>query len=138
MLLLQQAKAEFPNGPPLPQARPAAANNPTGTGKLPSRDNASDAYDRAQESVQKYTARIQAEADAQGLSNEAMEEAKAKAQLLTAAQQAGIPVTQATTDKINDLAQKAGAANGLHEGTDQSPGRLRYHDEQRDRRDVLW
>lgn len=106
----QQSKQAFPGGVPLPAARPAAANTPTGGGKLPSRDNASDAYDRAQASIAKLTARTEAEADAQGLGAAALAETKAQAQLLTAAQQAGIPITQKVIDHMQDLAQDAGIA----------------------------
>lgn len=54
---------------------------------------------------------MQADAAAVGLGASALEEYRAKAELLTSAQQAGIPVTQATIDKINELAQKAGQAS---------------------------
>ncbi|PDT68126.1 hypothetical protein, partial [Bradyrhizobium sp. C9] len=105
-----QSKADYPSGVPLPRARPAAANNPTGDGKIPTRDTgAKDTWDRAQESLIKYTNATEAQAKVQGESNAALEEAKAEAQLWTAAQLAGIPVTQALRDKIQDLAQDAGA-----------------------------
>jgi lambda family phage tail tape measure protein len=107
------AKFQFPNGNvPTPAARPAAADAPgPDAAKLAQRGNdAADAYDRAKESVEKYTARIQAEADATGLGARALGEFKAEAQLVTAAQQAGIPITQKVKDQMQDLAQDAGDA----------------------------
>jgi hypothetical protein len=73
-------------------------------------DEAKDAYDRAQESIEKYSARIQALADTEGKGAAATEELKAQAQLFTAAQQAGIPITDKVRDRIQDLAQDAGDA----------------------------
>ncbi|MGF6433481.1 hypothetical protein [Bradyrhizobium elkanii] len=109
-----QSKAEFPGGVQTPQARPAAANNANpNAAVLPKRkdgEEAADAWDRAQESVVKYTNRVGEEAKVQGESNAALEEARAHAQLLTAAQQAGIPITQKVRDQIQDLAQDAGEA----------------------------
>ncbi|QPF83938.1 hypothetical protein IC762_30495 [Bradyrhizobium genosp. L] len=81
--------------------------------KIPARKtggDAADSYDRAKESLEKYTARLTAEANAQGQGAAATEEAKANAQLLTAAQQAGIPVTQKVLDQMQDLAQDAAEA----------------------------
>jgi hypothetical protein len=70
----------------------------------------SDAFDRATESIEKHTARLEADTQAVGKGAAATEELRAEAQLLTAAQQAGLPVTQAMRDKIQDLAQDAGDA----------------------------
>lgn len=82
------------------------------TSKNPADDKAAEKneFDRATEAIAKHTSRLQADAAAVGLGASALEEYRAKAELLTAAQQAGIPVTQATIDKINELAQKAGQA----------------------------
>ncbi|WP_431014679.1 hypothetical protein [Bradyrhizobium pachyrhizi] len=110
----QQSKADFPNGVPTPRARPASATGQSAdAAHLPKRkdgEEAADAWDRAQESVVKYTNRVSEEAKVQGESNAALEEARAHAQLLTAAQLAGIPITQKVLDQIQDLAQDAGEA----------------------------
>jgi hypothetical protein len=109
-----QSKTEFPGGVPTPAARPAAANNADpNAAHLPKRkdgEEAADAYDRATESITKLTARTQAEAQAQGLGAAALAEAKAEQQLLSAAQLAGITVTDKVRDHIQDLAQDAGLA----------------------------
>ncbi|MCP1915697.1 hypothetical protein J2R96_008177 [Bradyrhizobium elkanii] len=73
-------------------------------------NEAKDAWDRAQESVIKYTNSTNELAKVQGESNAALEEAKAQAQLLTGAQQTGIPVTQKVLDQIQDLKQDASDA----------------------------
>jgi hypothetical protein len=92
------------------QAQDTAQDAGDGTSKVASKDTASDAYDRATESLTKYIAKSQAEADTLGLGAAATEEAKAQAQLLTAAQQAGIPITQKVIDQNQDLAQDASDA----------------------------
>ncbi|WP_271572526.1 hypothetical protein [Bradyrhizobium sp. CCBAU 11386] len=69
-----------------------------------------DQYDRAIESLQKHTARLQADAQAVGLGAGALEEFRAKSALATAAQQAGIPVQGETAKKIDEIARAAGAA----------------------------
>ncbi|MCP3412730.1 hypothetical protein NLM16_01295 [Bradyrhizobium brasilense] len=110
----QQSKAEFPNGVPTPTARPAAADNANpNAAHLPKRkdgEEAADAYDRATESLNKYIVTTNALAESQGKGAAATEEAKAEAQLLNAAQLAGIPITQKVRDQIQDLAQDAGEA----------------------------
>ncbi|MGY3082377.1 hypothetical protein ACVWZZ_008785 [Bradyrhizobium sp. LM6.10] len=99
---------------PLPGARPAAANNADpNAAKLPKRKDgaeSADAYDRATESINKYVVTTNALAEAQGKGAAATEEAKAEAQLLNAAQLAGIPLTDKVRNSIQDLAQDAGLA----------------------------
>lgn len=73
-------------------------------------EEAADAYDRAIESITKHTARLQADTDAVGLGAGALEEFRAKSQLASAALQAGIPITDDLTKKINEMAKAAGAA----------------------------
>jgi hypothetical protein len=68
------------------------------------------AFDRAQDQLEKRIAQINAEAKAQGLGVQALAAYRAEAQLTTAAQQAGIPVTEALKDKIQALAKNAGDA----------------------------
>jgi Mg2+ and Co2+ transporter CorA len=108
----QIQQTNFPGGVPLPAARPAAANAPSDNASTLAKrhDDAKDAYDRATASVEKYTSRLQAEADAQGLGSAALEEFKAQALLTTAAQQAGLPITAKMANEIQDLAQDAGLA----------------------------
>lgn len=69
-----------------------------------------DQYDRAIETLQKHTARLQADTQAVGLGAGALEEFRARAALVTAAQQAGIPVQGEVAKRINDIAKAAGAA----------------------------
>jgi hypothetical protein len=73
-------------------------------------DEADDAYDRAINQIEKHTARTLADVDAVGKGAGAQEALRAEYQLFTAAEQAGLPVTQAMRDKIQDLAQDAGDA----------------------------
>ncbi|WP_438274390.1 hypothetical protein [Nitrobacter sp.] len=82
------------------------------TSKNPVADKAAekDQFDRATEALEKHTAKMQADAQAVGLSSSAVEQLRAKAQLLTAAQQAGLPVNDALIAKINQLAKAAGEA----------------------------
>jgi len=110
----QQSKALFPNGVPLPAARPASADdaNPNAA-KLPQRGHGGDtpdAFDRASESIAKHTARLDADAISAGKGKAAQEELRAETQLFAAAQQAGLPITDKMRDKIQDLAQDAGEA----------------------------
>jgi hypothetical protein len=108
----EQSKINFPNGVPTPKSRPASANNDDpNAGKLPSRlKGTRDAYDRASESIGKHTARMEADAESVGKGAAAQEELRAQSQLFTAAQLAGIPITQKVKDQIQDLAQDAGDA----------------------------
>jgi hypothetical protein len=69
-----------------------------------------DQYDRAKDAVEKHTARLIADKDAIGLGVGAQEEFRAKAQLVTAAKQAEIPITAALTAEIDKLAKAAGVA----------------------------
>lgn len=82
------------------------------TSKAPAKEvtETADAYDRAIESIEKHTARLQADTSAVGLGTAALEEYRARNTLLTAAQQAGIPVTGETAKKIEEVAKAAGAA----------------------------
>lgn len=82
------------------------------TSKAPAKAQAevNDQYDRAIESLQKHTARLQADTQAVGLGAAALEEFRARNQLLIAAQQAGIPVQGEVAKKIEEVAKAAGAA----------------------------
>ncbi|WP_159012448.1 hypothetical protein [Bradyrhizobium sp. S69] len=74
------------------------------------RDVPADAYDRAQNQVEKSTAKTSADADAQGLGAGDLAAAEAQTKLDLAAKQAGIALTQQQIDKNQDLAQDAGEA----------------------------
>ena len=83
-----------------------------GVGAAPTQksDGQADAFDRATESITKHTAKLEADTQAVGLGEGALQSFRAEAQLLAAAQQAGIPITEKMKDKIQDLAQDAGDA----------------------------
>lgn len=69
-----------------------------------------DQYDRAVATLEKHTARLNADRQAVGLGSGALEEYRAKAALMTAAQQAGIPITKQLTAEIEAQAKAAGNA----------------------------
>jgi hypothetical protein len=71
---------------------------------------AANAYERAEASVMKHIARMEADRKAVGLGVGGLEELRTAAMLNAAAMQAGLPMTQALADKIQDLAQDAGDA----------------------------
>jgi hypothetical protein len=73
-------------------------------------DDQANAYTRALNSAQKHYAEINADTDAVGLGVGALAEFKTSAALLTAAQQAQIPITQKVTDQINAYSKAAGVA----------------------------
>lgn len=71
---------------------------------------AANAYERAVASVEKHTAQMEASLRGVGMGVGGLQEMRTAALLTTAAMQAGIPITQALADKIQDLAQDAGDA----------------------------
>lgn len=82
------------------------------TSKKPTDDKTAEKneFDRTSEAIAKHTARMEADAQTVGKGSAAIEELRAESQLLTAAQQAGLPVTEAMRNKIQKLAQEAGDA----------------------------
>ncbi|MBN8967710.1 MAG: hypothetical protein J0G95_04525 [Rhizobiales bacterium] len=68
------------------------------------------AFDTATDALERHTARTQADTKAVGLGANALAEFRAEAALMVAAEQAGIPVTEALRTRINGLAKEAGAA----------------------------
>ncbi|ACI93250.1 conserved hypothetical protein [Afipia carboxidovorans OM5] len=68
------------------------------------------AFDTAADALARHTARTEADTKAVGLGANALAEFRAQATLMVAAQQAGIPVTEALRTRINGLAKEAGAA----------------------------
>ncbi|MEH2542809.1 hypothetical protein [Bradyrhizobium sp. AZCC 1699] len=77
----------------------------------PAAAESADAFDRATESLGKHIARMEADAKAVGLGASALEQLRAEATLTTAAQQAGLPMTDALVAKIQALAKAAGEAS---------------------------
>jgi hypothetical protein len=74
-------------------------------------DETADAFDRASESLAKHVARMQADAAAVGLGAGALGQLRAESVLTQAAQQAGLPTTDALVAKIQALAKAAGEAS---------------------------
>jgi hypothetical protein len=88
----------------------SAIRGDTSKNPIPDKTAEKNQFDRASEAIEKHTAKMQADAAAVGLGASAVEELRAKAALLTAAQQAGLPVNDALVRKINELAKAAGEA----------------------------
>lgn len=117
----QQSKSEYPNGVPLPGARPAAADTPTGDGRIPSRKTASnsrDQFDIAVDSITKRTATLKADTAAALENNVAQAQFRAEFQELTAIMRDNGEVTQQQIDKYEELrktmtAQQALEASGI-------------------------
>jgi hypothetical protein len=79
---------------------------------IPAKDttDSKDALDRSIESLKRHTEVTLADADAQGLGAQALQEYRAIADLVAAAERAGIDVTGKLGEKFADLATKAGEA----------------------------
>lgn len=109
----QIQQTNFPGGVPLPGARPSAADdgNPDPT-KIPARktDDAADAFDRAENQIIKRTADYNAQTAAVGQNTQAKVEAKAIADLQTAADRAKLTLTDEQKQKMLDLAAAEGVA----------------------------
>jgi hypothetical protein len=110
-----EAKKGFPGGViPLPGARPAGANAPPADpAKLTSRakgggDTAVDAYDRETKSLNKKIEVMEAETAAAGTSIENRAAMVEQARLYTAAEDAGIVITEEYAREIEALAGKFG------------------------------
>lgn len=71
-----------------------------------------DGLDRAMDASRRHTDQLYAEADAVGLGAAAMARYRTEAQLVSAAENAGIPITEALRAKIKDLADNAADAAG--------------------------
>jgi|GEM_PF-4837500 len=70
----------------------------------------SNAFDSAAASIERHTARVRADASVVGQGAAALDQMRARATLLTAAQQAGIQPTAEMTARIDRLAKAAGEA----------------------------
>lgn len=88
----------------------SAVRGDTSKAPKPDQVETSNQFDRAADSIAKHTARLRADTEAVGLGASAQERLRAEASLTTAAQQAGMPITEAMTAKIKDLAAGAGQA----------------------------
>jgi hypothetical protein len=79
---------------------------------IPAKDttDSKDALDRSIESLKRHTEVTLADADAQGLGAQALQEYRAIAELVAAAERAGVDVTGKLGEKFADLATKAGEA----------------------------
>lgn len=111
------AKFQFPDGNvPLPGARPAAADDKTGDGKLPVRkaaDNSRDQFEIAVDSVTKHTATIKADTAAVFENNAAQASFRAEFTELTAIMRDGGEVTQAQIDSYEKLRASMSATQAL-------------------------
>jgi hypothetical protein len=108
---LAAAMSTFPGGVPTPQARPAGANADTGTAKLPERgEDATTAYDRQTESIEKHTLRMQADAATVGETVDKQEEYRVQLQLTEAALKDTDEITAKVNDEIALTSQRAGEA----------------------------
>lgn len=110
---IDSAERALLNTPEGPEAPKKASR---GTGAAPTLRGSGDttesagAFDRAADSIGKHTAKLEADTKAVGLGEGALQQYRAEAQLLTAAQQAGLPVTEEMKNKIEALAKGAGTA----------------------------
>jgi hypothetical protein len=108
----------FPDGVPTPAARPAAADDKTGDGKLPVRKSGSDARDQfeiAVDSVTKHTATLKADTAAVFENNAAQAQFRAEFQELTAIMRDNGEVTQAQIDKYESLRGSMSAQQALEQ-----------------------
>ncbi|MGJ5036597.1 hypothetical protein ACQR13_21025 [Bradyrhizobium sp. HKCCYLRH3059] len=118
---LLKSAAAFPEGVPTPQARPAAANEKTGTGVIPSRKTEStgrDQFDITVDQITKRTATLKADTAAVFQNNAAQAQFRAEFQELTAIMRDHGEVTQEQIDKYEALrgsmsAQQALEASGI-------------------------
>jgi hypothetical protein len=70
-------------------------------------NDANDAFDRSINTVKKHTDQLYADADAVGLSAGDLEKFRVEAQLMSAAEAAGVPITEQLKAKISDLGDTA-------------------------------
>ncbi|SFN02444.1 hypothetical protein SAMN05216573_10768 [Bradyrhizobium sp. Rc3b] len=94
------------------QAQDIATSVRGDTSKDPAKkvDEQADAYDRATEAIEKHIARLQADAQAEGLGAAAQAQMRAEATLTTAAMQAYGKVTPQVAAQISDYAKRTGEA----------------------------
>ncbi|MFK4622920.1 phage tail tape measure family protein [Bradyrhizobium diazoefficiens] len=111
------AKTEFPDGVPLPGARPAAADAPDpNAAQLPVRKKASEArdqFDIAVDDITKRTATIKADTAAMFENNVAQAQMRAEFRELTAIMRDNGEVTQEQIDKYEELRKTMSAQQAL-------------------------
>ncbi|WP_257164689.1 hypothetical protein [Bradyrhizobium sp. SRS-191] len=116
---LLKSAAAFPEGVPMPQARPAAANEKTGTGVIPARkaenSGARDQFDIAVDQVTKRTATLKADTAAVFQNNAAQAQFRAEFQELTAIMRDHGEVTQEQIDKYEALRGSMSAQQALEQ-----------------------
>lgn len=110
----------FPTGVPTPAARPAAADEKTGTGVLPARktDDSRDQFDTSIDQINKHIATLNADTAATFQNNAARQQLRAEFQALTAIMRDDGEVTQQQIDAYEKLrgsmsAQQALEASGI-------------------------
>jgi hypothetical protein len=111
----EQAAAAFPGGVPLPSARPAAADEQEGSGKLPKRktDNSRDQFKTAVDDVAKRTATVKADTAALFENQAAQAQYRAEFRELAALMRDNAGVTQEQIDKYELLRPTMSAQNAL-------------------------
>ncbi|TFV34550.1 hypothetical protein E4K66_30760 [Bradyrhizobium frederickii] len=112
------AKMQFPDGVPLPAARPAGANEPgPNAARLPTRrretGDARDQFDAAVDSITKRTATLKADTAAMFESNAVQAQLRAEFQELTAIMRANGEVTQEQIDNYEQLRKTMSAQQAL-------------------------
>ncbi|ABE63267.1 hypothetical protein Nham_2477 [Nitrobacter hamburgensis X14] len=88
----------------------SAVRGDTSKNPVPDKTAEKNQFDKASEAIEQHTAKMRVDAEAVGLGASALEQLRAAAKLLTAAQQAGLPVNDALIAKIDRLAKSAGEA----------------------------
>ncbi|WP_316197082.1 hypothetical protein [Bradyrhizobium sp. SZCCHNS3053] len=114
---LLKSAAAFPEGVPTPQARPAAANEKTGTGILPARKTESndgrDQFEVTVDQITKRTATLKADTAAVFQNNAAQAQFRAEFSELTAIMRDNGEVTQEQIDKYEALRASMSAEQAL-------------------------
>ncbi|WLB43015.1 hypothetical protein QIH93_20935 [Bradyrhizobium ottawaense] len=118
-LAAEQAKANFPEGVPLPSARPAEANSPDpNAAKLPVRkreSSARDQFDVAVDNITKRTATLKADTAAVFENNAVQAQLRAEFQELTAIMRDNGEVTQEQIERYEELRKTMSAQQALEE-----------------------
>jgi hypothetical protein len=105
-----QSKLNYPDGVPLPQARPVSADRNDNPTKLPGRSDGDDKVDSATNSLRRHTEQTEADAKAVGLGAGALAQFRAEAAETAAVQANGGKETADQAAQFKKLEQEAGAA----------------------------
>lgn len=118
-LAQEQAKANFPEGVPLPSARPASANDtPDNAARLPTRKKergGRDQFDIAVDDITKRTATLKADTAAVFENNTVQAQLRAEFRELTAIMRDNGEVTQEQIDKYEELRKTMSAQQALEQ-----------------------